>query len=55
MTRFEKIKAMSIEKFAEEFCNCGKCVYNDERTCICKNNCINGCREWLESEAEDEE
>ena len=52
MTNFEKIKQMSVEKMAkviEKSCEVC-CIYNGN--CTANNNCTDGIKRWLESEAE---
>lgn len=56
MTNFDRIKAMSVEKLAEELAKdsaCEFCKMRDEQTCD-KITCEQGIIQWLESEVEEE-
>lgn len=51
MTNFERIKAMSVEEFADEWFN-EICIHIN--WCRCEGDCSACVREWLESEVQDE-
>lgn len=56
MTKFEKIKAMSVEEMAVfcDSCSCKRCIYYKEHELhFCnEDECIDGITQWLESEAD---
>jgi len=49
MTNFEKIKQMTVEEMAKII----TCPYLGDETVDCRENCIECCEKWLESEVED--
>lgn len=56
MTNFEKIKAMSAEKFADtmvDFISCGDCPAVDTCEDSRDKSCLEILTEWLESEVEE--
>lgn len=57
MTNFEKIKAMSAEKFADtmvDFISCGYCPAADMCEDSRDKSCLEILTEWLESEVEED-
>ena len=57
MTNYEQIKNMSVEELAEIFnrnYKCNRCAFNSHPY-ICNANCLDGIKQYLESEVEDNE
>ena len=60
MNNFEKIKQMNIDEMAKFILNSASCstyckyIQEPIASCKKKNNCINGIKQWLEQESEEE-
>ena len=53
MNNFEKIKSMTIDEMALLLCDdCHCCAYYDDGDCLKLSHCLEGVKQWLESEEE---
>ncbi len=56
MTRYERIKAMTIEEMADWLIDmgCKSCIHFVDTNCN-TSNCESGCKQWLEQEETENE